>query len=106
MTAPTQTIEAALLDRVDRLTLLLELALAPQLDARRSELRADPVDAAILDAATADWQPASRLQAAVAKATGKKKRAIQEHISDLLDRGVLRSQGGGPTTEYRSSGVI
>jgi hypothetical protein len=96
-----------LLERLDRLTAILELALAPQLAEGRAAVRADEVDAAILDAAaSADWTPAANLQNAVATKTGKKERAIQGHVGALVARGFLLKDGGGTKVRYRTNGVI
>jgi hypothetical protein len=95
-----------LLERLDRLTAILELALAPQLAEGRAAVRADEIDAAILDAASVDWTPAADLQKAVATKTGKKERAIQGHVGDLVDQGFLQKDGGGPKVRYRTNGVI
>jgi hypothetical protein len=97
--------EAPLLERLDRLTGLLELALAPQIEAGRAAVRADEIDAAILDNASGAWKPAGKLQEAVAKKTGKKTRAIQDHIGDLVERGLVQKKSAGPKTEYRATGV-
>jgi hypothetical protein len=94
------------LERLDRLTLLLELALRPQLEQARKQIRADELDAAIFAASDGDWTPAATLQRVVAAATGKKERAIQGHVGDLLKQGFLLRRGGGKTIEYRSSDVV
>ncbi len=106
MTASMQTIEAVLIERVERLTQVIELALAPQLETARAALRANPVDAAILDSGSNGWKPAAKLLAEVEAKTGKKKSAVHDRIATLSQRGFLEKQGGGPTTEYRSSEVI
>jgi hypothetical protein len=103
-TEPTGT-EGPLLERLDRLTGLLELALAPQIEAGRKAVRADQVDAAILDNAAGDWKPAAKLQQAVSKKTGKKTRAIQDHIGNLVERGFLQRKNAGSKTVYRATGV-
>jgi len=95
-----------LIERLDHLTQMLELALAPQLQVARAALREDEIDAAILDAGSGKWKPAAELLREVEGATGKKKSAIHDHINRLLDRGFLKKQGGGPTTEYRTSAVL
>ena len=97
--------EVQLLERLDRLTGLLELALAPQIAAGRAVVRADEIDAAILDNAAGAWKPAGKLQQAVAQKTGKKTRAIQDHIGDLVERGLVLKKNAGPKTEYRATGV-
>jgi hypothetical protein len=80
--------EGPLLERLDRLTGLLELALAPQIEAGRKAVRAD-----------------QKLQQAVSKKTGKKTRAIQDHIGNLVERGFLQRKNAGSKTVYRATGV-
>lgn len=93
-------------ERLDRLATLLELALAPQLADARQKVRADALDAAILDAAAGDWTEAAKLRDAVEAATGKKKRAIQIHVGELIDKRFLFRRGSGNYVEYRTSEVI
>jgi hypothetical protein len=106
MSAATATEVDPLLQRLDRLTQLLELALSPQLDAARAAARENPVDAAILDCGAGDWKPAASLLREVEAKTGKKKSAVHDRISGLTERGFLERQGGGPATEYRTSVVL
>jgi predicted HTH transcriptional regulator len=101
-----QTGSEALVERLDHLTQMLELALAPQLDAARASIREDPINAVILDAAAGDWRSASKLQQQVEKHSGKKKRTVQDRIANLTHRGFLEKQGGGTTTEYRTNQVV
>jgi hypothetical protein len=89
-------------ERLDRLTMLLELALGPQLEQARQRIRADALDAAILDAAAKEWTPAAKLRQAVATTTAKKQRAIQIHVGELVERGFLSKRGSGNYVEYRS----
>jgi hypothetical protein len=103
--APPEQVDP-LVARLDRIAQMLELALAPQLQAARAALREDPIDAAILDAGAREWKPAAKLLSEVEGATGKKKSVIHDHISALLQRGLLGKQGAGRTTEYRTSAVL
>jgi DNA-binding MarR family transcriptional regulator len=106
MTNEAATTDPALLERLDRLTQILELSLAPQLDTARAELRADEVDAAIFDCTAGGWKAAADLQREVGKATKTKTRAIQEHLSRLIERGLIQKRGSIRDAEYRSSGLI
>jgi hypothetical protein len=104
--AASETVNNPVVQRLDRLTTLLELALAPQLEEARQKIRSDGLDAAIFDAAAGGWTPASQLRQAVAAATGRKQRAIQIHVGDLVDKGFLLKRGGGNHVEYFTSEVI
>jgi hypothetical protein len=103
--APTAKVDP-LLARLDRLTAMLELALAPQLDAARERLRSDPLDAAIFDATAEGWIPAAELQRVLIAKTGAKKRTVQTHLGELVTAGHLEQRGGRRFSEYRSSGLI
>jgi DNA-binding transcriptional ArsR family regulator len=98
--------EDFVLERLDRIAEVLELALSPQLEGARSRLRADSLDAAIFDHTAGRWVPAGELQHKVAAATGAKKRTLQEHLSALVENGFLKKDGAGPSVRYRSSGLI
>jgi hypothetical protein len=96
----------ALLERVDRLTVILELALSPQLAAARSALREDPVSAAIFDLLGSEWIASASLQKTVAARTARTTRTVRERLGELADRGLIETQGAGRSTEYRGRGVI
>jgi hypothetical protein len=106
MTEPASSQHAELIDRVDRLTQILEVALAPQIEAGRALLRPNEVDAAIFDHTAGTWIATANLQKRVTKATGAKTRSIQNHLSSLVERGFVRKRGGGRSIEFRSVGVI
>jgi hypothetical protein len=60
--------EDAVVERLDRLTAILQLAHKDALDRARASIRADKVNAAILDGAK-KWTAAGKLKAAVMKKT-------------------------------------
>lgn len=97
---------ADLLERIERISALLEVALAPQLEAGRKFLRRDPIEAAIFDHTAGNWVLTGELQALVAKATKAKDRTIRDRIGTLVERGLLQRRGGARNTEYRSAGVV
>ncbi len=94
-----------IIERLDRLTTIMRLAHADEIDRAREKIRSDKVNAAILDAA-AQWTGAKRLQTTVATNTKASTRTIQERIVALLAQGVLDKKGGGPRTEYKASGLV
>ena len=98
--------EDPLLDRLDRLTELLELAFAPQLASQRDLLRGDPVDAAIFDLTAGSWISTGDLQATAATKVGTTGRTVRAHLAALGERGLLQKRGAGRSTEFRSSGLI
>jgi hypothetical protein len=93
------------IDRLDRIAAILQLAHRDEIERARTEIRSDKVNAAVLDAST-KWVGAGAMQSKVATKTRASTRTIQDRIADLLATGVLDKRGGGPTTEYKASGLI
>lgn len=91
--------------KLDTLIAVTKLAHRDALARTRDDVRSDKVNAAILDATT-DWKSSGKMQSAVAKKTKSSTRTVRERISDLIDMGALDRRGGGPTTEYKTSGLI
>lgn len=92
-------------DQLSTLIALFKLAHREQIDGARAAIRADKVNAAILDG-TKKLTPAGKLKTAVMKKTGTGSSTFNERVAELLTLGVLEKQGGGPTTQYRSTGLI
>jgi hypothetical protein len=90
---------------LDTLIALFKLAHREEIEAARTAIRADKVHAAILDGAK-KWTPAGKLKTAVTKKTGKGGTTFADRVAELLETGALEKQGGGPTTEYRSTGLV
>lgn len=92
-------------DRLDKIIAILQLVHRGAIDDARETLRRDKVNAAILDASRT-WAPAGKLTSSVKSKTGQSAATINRRINELIAIGVLEKQGGGPATEYRSSGLI
>jgi hypothetical protein len=99
-------VDVEVLQRLDRIVAILQLAFHEPIEAAKATIRADPVYAALLDACADDWRPAGQLQSEVSKATGKNIRTIQRRIADLVDRKALDQRGGGRTVDYKASGLL
>lgn len=97
--------EQDIIERLDRLIAIQQIAHKDVLDAARSTTRADKVNAAILDA-TSGWIGTASLQSTAIKKSGAKERTVQMRIVDLLSKGLLEKRGGGRNIEYRSTGLI
>ncbi|MGZ6609349.1 MAG: hypothetical protein ACXVFI_20045 [Solirubrobacteraceae bacterium] len=97
--------EDPIIERLDRLSAILRLAHRDAIDRARATIRADKVNAAILDA-SGKWIGTAALQTAVTRKTKAAQRTIQLRIVDLLAEGILEKRGGGRATEYRSSGLV
>jgi hypothetical protein len=94
-----------ILARLDRLVAIQLLVHRETLESARASIRADPVNAAILDA-TSKLTPAGTVVAGVKKKTGQSPATINRRIAALMDFGLVERQGGGPATQYRSTGLV
>lgn len=94
-----------LAERLDKIIAILQLAHRSAIDDARETIRRDKVNAAILDASRT-WTPAGKLTSTVKSKTNQSGATINRRINELIAIGVLEKQGGGPATEYRSSGLL
>lgn len=91
--------------KLDTIISILQIAHRTEIEGTRASIREDKVNAAILDA-TKKLTPAGKLKTAVMKKTGTGASTFNARIAELLDLGVLEKEGGGPTTQYRATGLI
>ena len=91
--------------KLDTIIAILKLAHREEIEAARGAIRKNDTSAAVLDGART-WTPAGKLKTAVMKKTGAGATTFTERVSDLLQLGVLEKQGGGPTTQYKTTGLI
>lgn len=91
--------------RLDTIIAILQLAHRDEIEGARTAIRGDRVNAAILDASK-NWTPAGKLTGFVRGKTSQSPATINRRITELLAIGALEKQGGGPATEYRSTGLI
>ena len=90
-----------ILQRLDRIQATLALAFASEIGEARERIRADNVNAAILDA-SGDWIGTTELQNEVAKKLDVTTRTVRDRFPGLVAQGVLEARGA----EYRSTGLI
>jgi hypothetical protein len=93
------------IERLDRIVAILQLAHREQIESTRTALRADKANAAILDGAK-KLTPAAKLKSAVMKKTGVGASTFSERVAALIELGVLEKEGGGKATQYRATGLI
>lgn len=91
--------------RLDRIAAILQLAHRDAIDSARTSIRADKVNAAILDA-TAKLTPAGKVMAEVKKKTGQSPATISRRIASLVEQGAVDKEGGGSATQYKATGLI
>jgi DNA-binding transcriptional ArsR family regulator len=91
--------------RLDTIIAILQLANREEIESARSAIRADKVNAAILDATTKEI-PAGKLMTTVKTKTKQSPATISRRITALLEQGALEKSGGGRTTAYRATGLV
>ena len=94
-----------IVQRLDKLLAIQQLAHREALESARVTIRSDKVNAAILDATT-KLPPAGKVVDEVKNKTGQSPATISRRIASLIEQGVVEKQGGGPATQYRSTGLI
>lgn len=92
--------------RLDRISAILRLAHYGEIERARESIRADNLNAAILDTATG-WTPAGELTKSVQKLEkGQSPRTISRRIAALVDQGALERTGATAATKYRATGLV
>jgi Fic family protein len=94
-----------ILARLDKLVAIQQLVHRGALETARTSIRSDKVNAAILDA-TAKLTPAGKVVTEVKRKTGQSPATINRRIGALMELGLVERQGGGPATQYRSTGLV
>lgn len=97
--------EEEILARLDKLVAIQQLVHREALEGARTSIRSDKVNAAILDA-TSKLTPAGKVLAEVKRKTGQSPATINRRIGALMELGLVERQGGGPATQYRSTGLV
>jgi len=95
-----------IVDRLDTIIAILNLAFAGPIQSARDKIQKDPVNAAILDALALGAVPAGELQEMVKKATGQSVRSVQVRLAALAEQRVLERIGSGPKISYRATGPL
>ena len=94
-----------ILARLDKLVAIQQLVHREALDSARASIRADKVNAAILEA-TKRLTPAGDVVSEVKRKTGQSAATINRRIGALMELGLVERQGAGPATQYRSTGLV
>jgi hypothetical protein len=94
-----------IIERLDRIQATLAIAFADEIAEYRERIRANKVNAAILDTA-GDWISSSQLQEKVAAKVSMTTRSVRDRFPDLLSEGVLQVRGPETRPEYRATGLI
>jgi hypothetical protein len=92
-------------ERLDLIQATLRLAFREELEKAGKAIRADSVNAAILDT-TGDWVASKKLQDQVAKKAKTSTRTVRARLAELVAQRVLASRGSERALEYRRTGLI
>ena len=98
--------EQSVIERLDLMLAVLQLAHHDAIERASQQLRADPLNAEIIDACGEDWVGAGKLTRAVGAAAGAKERTVQAHVAALVARRAIQRRGAGKSIQYRSTGLI
>ena len=83
-------------ERLDTIISILELAFSEQIEHAREKLYRDPINAAIFEALALGPLAAGDLQDKVKSETGQSVRTIQLRLAGLLQQRSLERTGAGP----------
>ena len=95
-----------IVDRLDRILAVLQLAHYDAIQRASTEIRRDKVNHAILDACEDDWTPAATVRDKAHAATGAQTSAIKRRISDLVARRALFERGATTDRAYKASNLV
>jgi hypothetical protein len=95
------------LERLDLILGVLQLAHDDAITRAREAVRSDPIRAAILDACADDWvAPAAIRERVVREAGPCNPRTLQRRLRELVVRRALKERGTTTDKSYRASGLI
>ena len=97
---------AEMIERLDRILTVLQLAFRDPIENARREIRQDEINVALLDATEDDWVGGGEVVRRVVVATKGSSRSISRRLASLVAVGAIDKRGGGAQTAYRSSGLI
>jgi hypothetical protein len=104
--AELDTNDAEILRRLDTVIAILRLAHADAIEHATTKLTSDPVNAAILKAASGTkFVAAGDLKTRVAKTAKQSEKTVQRRIQDLVDIGAVEVRPEGRPA-YRATGLV
>ena len=100
------TVADAVMERLDLMLAVLQLAHHDAITRAAVELRSDPVNAAILDVCAEEWVAAAQLKAKVRERTAASDSTLKARLALLVARRAIQRRGATHTTAYRALGLI
>lgn len=99
--------DAEILRRLDKMLAILQLAHHDAIEQGRARIRADDLNAAILESAAKKIGGGDLVKAAQKGAKDKPSPStIQRRVASLVDQGALERSGAGPSTAYEATGLV
>lgn len=100
-------VDQEIVRRLDKMLAILQLAYHEEIEQARARIRADDLNAAILEAAAKKMSAGDLTAAARAVATGSPSaRTVARRIATLVDQGALEQSGAGPKVSYEATGLV
>ena len=98
--------EEQVVDRLDRILAVLQLAHHEAIQRASADIRRDKVNVAILEACEDDWTPAVVVRERAHTATAAQPSTIKRRISELVARRALLERGTTTNRAYRASNLV
>lgn len=98
--------DAEVVERLDLMVAILQLAHHDAIERARKELRSDALTAAVLEACSEDWVRSGDMQKSVAATASVGERTVRVRLAELVTRRAIARRGAGRNTEYRSMGLV
>lgn len=95
-----------MIERLDLMVGVLQLAFDNEIAMAREELRSDPINVSILDACMDEFIASGDLQRIVSAKHKIAERTVRTRLTQLEARRVVRKRGSGRNTEYRATGLV
>jgi hypothetical protein len=93
-------------DRLDRMLAILQLAHFEAIQRSSREIRKDPTNDAILEACSDGWVSSAAVRETVRGKTGAQDGTIKKKISELVARRALFERGSTTDRAYKSSNLV
>jgi ubiquinone/menaquinone biosynthesis C-methylase UbiE len=100
------TLAEEVMERLDLMLAVLQLAHHDAITRAAIELRANEVNAAILDVCADDWIPAAELKAKVRAKVAVGDTTLKARLATLVARRAIQRRGATHTTAYRALGLV
>lgn len=98
--------DSEVVERLDTLIALMNLAFADQIESARMKVLQDPVSSAVLEVLSSGPASAGDLKEAAARMSGQSERTVLRRINSLVAQRAIDQAGSGSRTTYRATGLF